>query len=161
MTAPDLSTRGTYALVYACPRSAAVSVGALGPVSLRRGSLVYVGSAFGSGGLAGRLRHHLRPPRRPRWHLDYVRPHLALRGAWFASGSRALEHRWAALFASLPGATVPRSGFGASDCACRSHLIQVRRRDLGPSLRSPLERTSGASAVEYASAVRLRRAVRV
>jgi Uri superfamily endonuclease len=120
------STPGTYALLF-CSRAARIRVGALGEVRLPAGSVVYVGSAFGPGGLAGRLRHHLRPVARPRWHLDYLRPALELRGVWLGEGPRRAEHQWAGWFAGLPAVSLPHPRFGASDCRCRSHLFHWRR----------------------------------
>lgn len=119
----SLTTKGTYALVLECTEPAEVSVGALGVLELNPGVLVYVGSAFGSGGLAGRLRHHLLPVTRPHWHLDYIRPHVALQAAWCVAGPRSLEHDWARAVADIRGFSVPLSGFGSSDCNCVSHLL--------------------------------------
>ncbi len=125
---PRLARPGTYALLFACPRPARPRVGALGRVALEPGYLVYVGSAFGPGGLGGRLRHHLRRCSRPRWHVDHLRPHTRLLGAWCCNGDRDLEHAWAEAFADLPGASRPRLGFGSSDCRCPSHLLHLPRR---------------------------------
>ncbi len=123
--------RGTYALVLRCRERALVRVGALGDVELLPGYLVYVGSAFGSGGLAGRLRHHVRSVKRPRWHVDYVRGRAETVGAWWAAGARNLEHEWAGSIAQLPGASVPKAGLGSSDCRCPSHLFRLPRSPRG------------------------------
>ena len=123
----SLSHPGTYALLFACPGPIQVRVGALGDLHLAAGYLVYVGSAFGAGGLAGRLRHHLRNAHaRPRWHLDYIRPYLSSVGAWFSKSPHRLEHRWATALAHASDFAAPYVGFGSSDCACASHLFHAR-----------------------------------
>jgi Uri superfamily endonuclease len=101
-------------------------IGSLGRLGLQEGYYVYVGSAFGSGGLRARLGHHLRLSRRPHWHIDYLRRCGTMREIWFTAEAVRQEHRWAGIVASLPGAQVPMARFGASDCACAAHLFYFR-----------------------------------
>lgn len=54
---------GTYLLLLRVDSPCMVNVGRLGTATLGLGWVLYVGSAFGPGGLAARLRHHLRPAR--------------------------------------------------------------------------------------------------
>ena len=113
---------GTYLLVLGSARRHNVVIGRLGVLPLRPGFYVYVGSAFGSGGLAARLGRHLKGgAARPHWHIDFLRPHAQPVEVLWREGVR-LEHRWAALIGELPEAASPLVGFGASDCTCRSHL---------------------------------------
>lgn len=114
---------GTYALILACRQERAIEIGRLGRIELRPGIYVYVGSAFGPGGLRARLAHHLRQALRPHWHLDYLRPHVRPLRVWCAQGEARHEHQWARLIGSLPGASIPLARFGASDCGCPSHLF--------------------------------------
>ena len=51
---------GTYVLVLASQRTDPVRIGRLGTLALKPGVFIYVGSAFGPGGLAARIRHHRR-----------------------------------------------------------------------------------------------------
>lgn len=117
------SRPGTYALVFRARRRRVVRVGRLGPVELRRGWYVYVGSAFGPGGLAARIRHHVRRAARPHWHLDYVGRAVRFSEAWCSEDPRRREHLWAVLLRHIAGCSVPAPGFGASDCRCASHLL--------------------------------------
>lgn len=119
---------GTYALVYRCPTPVEKAAGRLGRVFLHPGYWIYVGSAFGPGGLRARLAHHLSPSPRPHWHLDYVKRAMTPIDIWTTTDPVKREHDWAATLASLRGASCPIAGFGASDCTCRSHLIYLRRR---------------------------------
>jgi Uri superfamily endonuclease len=153
--ANTLRAPGIYALLFRS-RSAVIRVGALGDVTLPAGWVVYVGSAFGSGGLAGRLRHHLSPVSRPRWHLDYLRTELELSGAWIGWGPRRCEHEWAGILAGLASATLPRTGFGASDCRCASHLFHWRQSPGKHSLAERLLENSSAREVNFLASARLR-----
>ncbi|WP_155323688.1 GIY-YIG nuclease family protein [Desulfosarcina ovata] len=119
---------GTYALLLHCPAPVTVRAGRLGVIDLPAGYWVYVGSAFGPGGLRARLRHHLSPSPRPHWHLDYVKAAMDAVAIWSTTDPVKREHDWATAFATLRGATCPVAGFGASDCACRTHLIHLSRR---------------------------------
>ena len=114
---------GTYALVLACHQTGSVRIGQLGTLELQQGFYVYVGSAHGPGGVAARIEHHRRIATRTHWHMDYLRPACDLIGIWFSTDTASHEHAWADAVARLPGATVPMPGFGASDCACDTHLF--------------------------------------
>jgi len=151
----ELARPGTYALLFSCPSRASASVGALGRVELSPGHLIYVGSALGSGGLAGRLRHHVGPLGRPRWHVDFLRSHVALIGVWWTSDTRRLEHAWAASLASAPEFSQARAGFGASDCRCATHLFHRARRPTDRWMRERLGRTCGGVPVRFTGARRL------
>lgn len=102
-----------------------LTIGARGDLVLGAGRYVYVGSAHGAGGLAGRLAHHLAAIGRPHWHIDYLRANCRLRGVWVTNGARTLEHAWAQRVGALDVAFVPLPGFGASDCRCVTHLLQL------------------------------------
>lgn len=120
---PPPSQPGTYALVLRAPRGRTVRVGRLGALALRRGWYVYVGSAFGPGGLAARIRHHLRGGARPRWHIDYLREALGFVEAWCTQDRRPREHLWASVLRGVEGCSIPARRFGASDCRCAAHLF--------------------------------------
>ena len=119
---------GTYALVLSCRVETAIQVGRLASLRLRRGFYVYVGSAFGSGGLRGRIAHHLKVSERPHWHIDYLRAHARLEEVWCCRDAERREHQWASAVQAMRGAEMPVAGFGASDCRCRSHLYFFKRR---------------------------------
>ena len=151
----DLSRPGSYLLVLCVPTPARVRVGALGSVSLAPGGLLYAGSAFGPGGLAGRLGHHLARSARPRWHVDYLWPATELVGAWWACGDRELEHAWARCLPALVGGALPRAGFGASDCGCAAHLVASAVPLGGAGLGPALARAAGGPVPEFSSAAEL------
>jgi Uri superfamily endonuclease len=115
-----------------CSSEQQVEVGKLGRFQLRPGFYVYVGSAFGPGGLKARIAHHMKISEKPHWHMDYLRPALVLNEIWFTYDSRHREHQWAGALARIDGGSIPFSGFGASDCRCKSHLYFIRAK---PSIR--------------------------
>ena len=119
---------GTYALVMSCSSEHQVEVGKIGRLQLRPGFYVYVGSAFGPGGLKARIAHHIKISENPHWHMDYLRPALILKEIWFTYDSIRREHQWADTLARIDGETIPFSGFGASDCRCKSHLYLIRSK---------------------------------
>jgi Uri superfamily endonuclease len=119
---------GTYALMFKCSAPFQAVVGKLGPVFLSSGYWIYVGSAFGPGGLRSRLSHHLKPSHRPHWHLDYIKSAFHPVEIWATTEKIKREHDWAAIISTFNGASQPIEGFGATDCACRSHLIHLPRR---------------------------------
>lgn len=155
----SLANPGTYALVFECAEGRHISVGAMGEIRLARGFLVYVGSAFGAGGLKGRLRHHLRPLDRPHWHVDYLRPFTSLIGAWCANGPRSLEHGWATSLSGFHGLTAPKAGFGSSDCQCATHLLHAGWSPTGPRTRERLSDFEAGLVADYYGREELLRAV--
>lgn len=114
---------GTYALLLDNPHNHRARVGRLGELQLRAGTYLYIGSAFGPGGIAARCHHHARTSPRPHWHIDYLRAGMTLKEIWFSHDPQPREHQWAALIARARHARQPYAGFGSSDCRCHSHLF--------------------------------------
>ncbi|MDP6049539.1 MAG: GIY-YIG nuclease family protein [SAR202 cluster bacterium] len=112
---------GSYALIFCCRYSSDVVVGALGRVILEPGWLVYVGSAFGPGGIESRISHHKRPSDNPHWHIDYIKPYVDL--VKIFTTTKRIEHKLAQILINSPKAKLLKRGFGSSDCNCNTHLI--------------------------------------
>jgi Uri superfamily endonuclease len=121
--------KGSYILVFQLDHAVDdLQVGRLGRFHFPAGSYLYVGSAFGSGGLAARLSHHERREKaRPHWHIDYLRAHAYLREVWAVSSDARMECLWCAALAAEPGVSIPAPGFGSRDTGCRSHLFYLPR----------------------------------
>jgi len=119
------SSSGTYALIlYACSKKL-IEVGKLGEVDLKKGYYIYIGSAFGPGGLKARVGRHLQENKKLRWHIDYLREVSKIIDVKYSTDSRKLECKWAADLAKNGGIT-PFKGFGSSDCKCFSHLFYFK-----------------------------------
>lgn len=115
--------QGTYALILHCNEPTSVLVGSLGMLHAVPGWYIYMGSAFGPGGVRGRLSHHLDIDRPAHWHVDFLKPVTEIHSTWLTTDPRRLEHAWAAACLSMPGIVVPWVRFGASDCHCQAHLF--------------------------------------
>jgi Uri superfamily endonuclease len=116
------SEQGTYAVIFQCRRRVEQRVGRWGTISLREGYYVYVGSAFGPGGVSARVLHHYRKTARPHWHIDYLSEFMSPIIVWYTHHHGRLEHQWAKALSRLNG-LCPIKGFGCSDCKCYSHLF--------------------------------------
>lgn len=121
---------GTYALLLRSEETQEIKVGALGMMTVRSGMYVYVGSAFGPGGLQARVARHVRGDGALHWHIDYLRAVTTLDAVWYTHDPQRRECTWADILRSLPDAAVSVDGFGASDCSCQAHLVRVAE---GPS----------------------------
>ena len=119
---------GTYTLLLGLPVTQAIRVGKLGRFDFPAGSYIYVGSALGPGGLAGRLNRHITSEKRLHWHIDYLARQAQIEQIWYAQHEDRREHEWAALLLQLTGVMVPAPHFGASDCNCPAHLFFFRER---------------------------------
>ncbi len=119
-----LPDKGTYILILHLSKPAKLTIGKFGVFDFPAGFYAYVGSAFGSGGLRGRLKHHLSPVTKPHWHIDYLRQAGTICEVWYIISETRHEHQWADALRSMPGASIPAPRFGASDCKCAAHLIR-------------------------------------
>ncbi len=119
------SRPGTYALILRASANRKVMVGKFGILRVCQGFYLYVGSAFGPGGLRARVRHHFNKPESPHWHIDYLRAGVQLKEVWFSYDPFHRECAWAKILRITDGASIPLKGFGASDCGCPSHLFYV------------------------------------
>ena len=129
---------GTYALIFSAYRKNQLKIGKLGTLHLKPGFYIYIGSAFGPGGIKARIAHHCKKTIRPHWHIDYLGSFLELIEIWHTYDPIHREHQWAKTIASTRGASVPLSGFGASDCRCNSHLFYFNTKPSVKSFRQSL-----------------------
>lgn len=98
---------------------------------LKPGWYIYLGSARGMGGLAGRLKRHFLKRKKVKWHVDQLTPFAsAIAAHVIIDGDECdLMARLAASYAF----DVAMPGFGSSDCPiCPSHLIVWREPDQRP-----------------------------
>ncbi len=113
---------GTYALILWSESSAVAQIGRWGRLIIRPGYYVYVGSAFGPGGVFARVSRHCRANGARRWHIDYLREFASVASVWYSHAPVRLEHRWAQALPSLEGVEAIQD-FGCSDCNCKAHLF--------------------------------------
>lgn len=137
---------GTYVCVFSLSQDIRIKIGKLAWRNLHQGYYLYVGSAFGPGGLRARLSHHLRPSPRPHWHVDYLKPHAQLVEIWLAATELRCECVWTHALLKMRGAQIPIEGFGSSDCSCQTHLVYFPRQPKASTFRTHWPRTSGHQA---------------
>ncbi|MEL7562170.1 DUF123 domain-containing protein [Dehalogenimonas sp. 4OHTPN] len=123
--------KGLYIILLELPQSAAVRARRRA-FALEPGFYAYVGSAMNS--LEARIARHLSPDKKRHWHIDYLLEHAIVRYVLSAESDADLE---CLLAGGLADAAVI-SGFGCSDCRCRSHLF------FSPDLNDLTSRASGA-----------------
>lgn len=128
---------GTYALVLHRVGSGRVAVGRLGAFDLTDGYYIYVGSAFGPGGVRARVGRHFRARKTLHWHVDFLTQHASVVEAWYTHDGTRWEHCWADILART-GHQAFVKGFGSSDCSCFSHLFHSAMRPNLSSLRRAL-----------------------
>lgn len=126
------SHSGTYVLVLESQRQDTLAIGRTKTLVLQKGFYLYVGSAFGPGGVQARVGHHMTPSANPHWHIDYLKQAIPITRIWYAYHRIRREHQWADILQTFPHASIPLKKFGASDCDCEAHLFFFPRL---PSVR--------------------------
>ncbi|ADY72939.1 protein of unknown function DUF123 [Desulfurobacterium thermolithotrophum DSM 11699] len=115
-------TKGTYCILFVID-TLLFKVKSGKQFLLKKGVYVYVGSAFGSGGLRKRISRHLRKKKKKHWHLDFISTDSSFKvlEIWIIE-DRKLE---CSLANSISETEKPVIGFGSTDCNCPSHLFRV------------------------------------
>jgi Uri superfamily endonuclease len=134
------SEAGTYALILRSPCDQFIEVGRLGRLRIKKGHYIYVGSAFGPGGVLARVGRHLRVDKTHRWHMDYLRPVVSLAEVWYSHDPERREDAWARIFMKDWRDTFPIRGFGAGDCPGMSRLFYMTNRPDVRKFRRDLKR---------------------
>ena len=135
--------KGSYALVYQLEKDRNIEVGSLGEIDFPEGFYVYIGSAFGPGGLK-RVERHRRLCKNgegsTRWHIDYLSTDRFFRLMRAYLVPR--EDVECILAGKLSGDMEEEfEDFGSSDCSCSSHLrgyttMEMAARDIEQCLKT-------------------------
>lgn len=126
----EKSLTGTYVLVIYLQKRKKIGIGRLGTFSFHRGYYLYIGSAFGPGGLNSRIRRHLQRTKKHHWHIDYLAAAATIKEVWFSSNSDKYECRWTNILKGISELQLLVPDFGSSDCSCHSHLFYSKKRPL-------------------------------
>ena len=99
-----------------------VNVGALGKLRFEKGLYAYVGSAQTN--LEKRIYRHFRKEKVKFWHVDYLLDNDAAKiiKVFFKGANKVEECETAKVIGEKDK---PISGFGCSDCKCKSHLFLI------------------------------------
>lgn len=125
--------RGTYILFLESGRGLDIDVGSLGRFRFPKGIYAYIGSAMGRAvNLENRIKRHEKMAESKKgnrkWHIDYftTAPGVELTGVVRIIG-KGLECRVAGLMEKSGGRMVA-TGFGSSDCACKTHFFGITQK---------------------------------
>ena len=113
---------GAYALIVRLEGPRRLDITRLGAPVLRPGWYIYVGNAYGPGGLGARLERHCRADKATHWHIDHLTALGSIRA--LAVQPDGDECAIVATLSGLGDFAHAVKGFGASDCrTCQSHLL--------------------------------------
>ena len=118
-----LGVKGSYVLVLHLSQDRRLEVGKLGRFEFPSGYYLYFGSALN--GLAGRIRRHLRREKKLHWHIDFLTAVAPVVQVWWVAREERCECHWSRAALGHRGARATARGFGASDCRCPTHLVQL------------------------------------
>jgi Uri superfamily endonuclease len=118
---------GTYALVMHCRQNISIRIGRWGLLAVQPGYYIYVGSAFGPGGVQARVARHCRTDKTLHWHIDYLRKVVTPLAVWCSYEPAPLEHAWARALSKMESVS-PIVNFGCSDCSCETHLFRTAKK---------------------------------
>lgn len=134
--------KGTYLLLLRMNNPHQIEIGKLGCFNFPAGNYIYLGSAFGPGGIYARINRHRKLQKPLHWHIDYLRSKCVITAVIIWNQEHGLagtsipilrfECLWSKTLLSIPRALIPVSGFGSSDCqsGCPSHLLYFRKISL-------------------------------
>ncbi len=114
----EAKDQGGYLLVLNTASALLLKGPRLGPFSIPKGFLVYVGS--GQQTLSKRVARHKRKRKKKHWHIDYLLEKAEVIKEFLIRSQEDLE---CLLAKELVKKGCPIPTFGASDCSCNSHLI--------------------------------------
>ncbi|MDH7507093.1 MAG: GIY-YIG nuclease family protein [Candidatus Thermoplasmatota archaeon] len=110
--------KGSYILIIKLEEDKKIQIGKLGEIFFKNGFYVYVGSALN--GIEQRINRHLRKNKKKHWHIDYLLDYAKVIEILYKESRTRLECNIAEIFDKQ---LFSISGFGCSDCKCKSHLF--------------------------------------
>ncbi len=122
--------KGSYILLIELENDSKIQIGKLGDILFKKGFYVYIGSALN--GLEQRINRHLRTDKKLHWHIDYLLKSAKVDSVYYKENDQREECKIAKSFSKLK----PVSGFGCSDCNCKSHLFYGSKNETIKSINS-------------------------
>ena len=116
--------KGSYVLLIELEKDSTITIGKLGKIFFKKGFYAYVGSALN--GLEQRIQRHKSSDKKMHWHIDYLLKYAEIKDAFYRESNKKEECQIANKFGKLE--TI--SGFGCSDCNCKSHLFYGSENDI-------------------------------
>jgi Uri superfamily endonuclease len=110
--------KGSYILLIEVKKDRNIKIGKLGKIHFKKGFYAYVGSALNS--LESRINRHLRFDKKIHWHIDYLLKYAEIKKVFYKENSKKEECKLSFEFEKRLRFF---TGFGCSDCKCKSHLF--------------------------------------
>ncbi|MFX1278824.1 MAG: DUF123 domain-containing protein [Promethearchaeota archaeon] len=124
--------KGTYILVISLSEAADINIGNLRIAHFETGFYFYIGSGMGNKGsatLEHRVNRHILPSNKKKihWHIDYLLNHrlTCIIKIYLIPSTSRLECIIAREIKERSEGFI--TGFGSSDCQCKSHLFYFRQ----------------------------------
>jgi Uri superfamily endonuclease len=120
--------KGTYCIIFKLKNKLTITVKSGKTYTLQKGTYVYVGSAWNSGGIESRVKRHLKRNKRKHWYLDFITTtnHFEAQKV-ITIPNRKVECNVASLLSTKYGGI---EKFGCSDCNCFSHLFKITQKEI-------------------------------
>ena len=120
--------KGIYCLIIDVKKDIMVKVGKLGNIYFAKGEYIYVGSA--QNGIGKRVERHFAKNKKKHWHIDYLLDdkNVELKKYLYKKAGKKQECKLACSL--LSSFEEPITGFGCSDCNCKSHLFKIKKLDI-------------------------------
>lgn len=112
--------QGIYNLIIDLDDDKRIRIGKLGLFALKKGCYVYTGSAQNA--LQKRIARHYARKKRLHWHIDYLLQHGRITDVNTFELTSEYECRLSNMIGASTDAELPVTGFGSSDCRCKTHL---------------------------------------
>jgi sugar fermentation stimulation protein A len=122
----EAKDRGSYLLILHLKRRINIRIGKLGSVSFKKGFYIYVGSAMAN--LSKRIERHRHIRKKHHWHIDDLREAAEFHTVLAIRSSARLECEIAKAFSEIAEWAI--SGFGSTDCPCKTHLFGMSKDPL-------------------------------
>jgi Uri superfamily endonuclease len=135
-----MHNKGTYCLLLSCEKDLEIEVGKLGVKRFDPGYYLYIGSALKN--MDKRIGRHLRRKKKKFWHIDYLTSEMSFNIEKVYTIDRP-ERLECARAKDMEKMLDPVTGFGSSDCRCKSHLLFTGGQRDVPDIEKDLVIKSG------------------
>ena len=122
----EAKDRGSYLLILKLDKIQDIEIGKLGKVHFKKGFYIYVGSAMKN--LTKRMERHRHLRKQHHWHIDELRAVAEFHSVLAIRSSVRLECEIAKSMSGIAEWSV--SGFGSTDCSCKTHLFGMTKDPL-------------------------------
>jgi len=117
-------SKGAYILSIHLEGLTSIAIPKMKTAKLQPGTYLYAGSAYGSGGIAARLKRHFKKHKKVHWHVDRLTSVAVTVEALAVLGGNECVLTEALISSGQFKTAI--HGFGNSDCrTCDSHLLKL------------------------------------